>query len=126
MDSEGEIKELSRRIDRTGQAELEGKAVGNAEIQLMQARVTSLSEELRMTVENSKRWNDSERERVVRDVNDSIRDISGKTDGRIKEIKEFIHQLESSIRVEVDMNERGVKRCDGNKSRTYYLMLTII
>lgn len=112
LDSEGEIKELSRRIDRTGQAELEGKAVGNAEIQLMQARVTSLSEELRMTVENSKRWNDSERERVVRDINDSIRDISGKTEGRIKEIKDFIHQLESSIRVELDMNERGVKRCD--------------
>ena len=60
------MKELTRRIDSTGQAALEGKAVGNAEIQLMQARLSALSEELRMTVENGKRWNDSERERTVR------------------------------------------------------------
>merc|ERR550519_173830 len=55
LDSEGEIKELSRRIDRNGRTEAESKVVGNAEIQLMQARLSSLSEEIRMTVENGKR-----------------------------------------------------------------------
>ena len=47
MDCEGEIKELSRRIDRQGRTETEGKITGAAELQLVQTRLQAVQEETR-------------------------------------------------------------------------------
>ena len=58
MNLEGESKEMERRLDRSTRAETETKISGNAEIQMMQSRLNSLAEEMRMSVENGKRWAD--------------------------------------------------------------------
>ena len=47
MDCEGEIKELSRRIDRQGRTDTEGKITGAAELQLVQTRLQAVQEETR-------------------------------------------------------------------------------
>ena len=46
------------RLDRSNRADTETKISGNAEIQMMQSRVNSLAEEMRMSIENGKRWAD--------------------------------------------------------------------
>ena len=46
------------RLDRSNRADTETKISGNAEIQMMQSRVNSLAEEMRMSMENGKRWAD--------------------------------------------------------------------
>lgn len=113
LDSEGELKDLSRRIDRTGTEQTETKLVGNAEIQMIQSRLSSLSEEVRLTVENGKRFNDNERERVVRDLTETIRDVQSKFESDVRDLRSFTAQLENNLHNEIELNEKGVRRNGG-------------
>ena len=121
LDSEGELKELSRRIDRTGTEQTESKLVGNAEIQMIQSRLSSLSEEVRMTVENGKRWNDNERERVVRDLTETIRDLQVKFESDVRDLRSFTAQLENNLHNEIELNGKGIRRNEGEFFMIRYL-----
>jgi len=110
LDSESELKELSRRLDRTGTEQTESKLVGNAEIQMIQTRLSSLSEEVRMTVENGKRWNDNERERIVRDLTETIRNMQIKFEADVRDLRNFTSQLENSQHNEIELNGKGIRR----------------
>ena len=106
--------EFNLRIDRTGTEQTESKLVGNAEIQMIQSRLSSLSEEVRMTVENGKRWNDNERERVVRDLTETIRDLQAKFESDVRDLRTFTTQLENNLHNEIDLNGKGIRRNEGN------------
>jgi hypothetical protein len=58
MNLEGEQKEVERQVDRNARNEAEMKITGNAEAQMMQSRLNTLAEEMRMSIENAKRWAD--------------------------------------------------------------------
>jgi len=112
MDCEGEIKELSRRIDRQGRTETEGKITGAAELQLVQTRLQAVQEETRLTVENGKRWADQERERLQRELTDNIRNIQANLHTDVKDLQAAVDELEDKTRIEIDNNQRSLRRSD--------------
>ena len=65
----------------------ESKITGSAELQLLQTRLNSLAEEMRLSIENSKRWADQERERTNREMNDNIRDALATIERDSKDLK---------------------------------------
>ena len=65
----------------------ESKITGSAELQLLQTRLNSLAEEMRLSIENSKRWAEQERERTNREMNDNIRDAINSIERDSKDLK---------------------------------------
>jgi len=112
MDCEGEIKELSRRIDRQGRTDTEGKITGAAELQLVQTRLQAVQEETRLTVENGKRWADQERERLQRELTDNIRNIQANLHTDVKDLQAAVDELDDKTRTEIDNNTRSLRRSD--------------
>jgi len=112
LDVEGEVKELSRRLDRQGRQETDGKLNGAAELQLVQTRLAAVQEETRLTVENGKRWSDQERERMSREVTDLVRKVEVQMTMELKEIQQTLHQLDDKTHVDIDNNSRCIRRSD--------------
>jgi len=112
LDVEGEVKELSRRLDRQGRQETDGKMNGAAEIQLVQTRLAAVQEETRLTVENGKRWSDQERERMGREVTDLVRKVEVQMTMEFKELRQAVHQLDEKTHVDIDNNGQCVRRSD--------------
>ena len=107
------MKELSRRLDRQGRQETDGKMNGAAEIQLVQTRLAAVQEETRLTVENGKRWSDQERERMGREVTDLVRKVEVQMTMEFKELRQAVHQLDEKTHVDIDNNGQCVRRSDG-------------
>lgn len=112
MDVEGEVKELSRRLDRQGRVDTDGKITGAAELQLVQTRLQAVQEETRLSVENGKRWADQERERATREITDLVRNTQSSILADVKELQFKLNEYEDKTHNEIDLNGRSIRRSE--------------
>ena len=70
----------------------------------------------RLTVENGKRWADQERERLQRELTDNIRNIQANLHTDVKDLQAAVDELEDKTRIEIDNNQRSLRRSDGKLS----------
>ena len=69
------------------QNKADAKITGSAELQLLQTRLNSLAEEMRLSIENSKRWAEQERERSNREMTENIREAINSMEKDSRELK---------------------------------------
>ena len=112
MNLEGEQKEVERRLDRTTRSDAETKITGNAELHMMQARVNTLAEEMRMSVENGKRWADQERERTNREMTENIREHRIHIDKDHKDLKSYISTHSEKVKSTVDFTNGDIRKVE--------------
>lgn len=112
MTLEGEQKETERRLDRTTRSDAESKITGNAELQMMAARINSLAEEMRMSVENGKRWADQERERSARETTDTIREHRIHIEKEQNDLKNFVTLHNEKMANVVSGSEAQLRRLE--------------
>jgi len=112
MNLEGESKEIERRLDRSNRADTETKISGNAEIQMMQSRVNSLAEEMRMSIENGKRWADQERERANKEMTETVREFRIHIEKELNELRHFVNAESERNKFSVSENESETRKID--------------
>lgn len=112
MNLEGESKEIERRLDRSNRADTETKISGNAEIQMMHSRVNSLAEEMRMSIENGKRWADQERERANKEMTETVREFRIHIEKELNELRHFVNAESERNKFSVSENESETRKID--------------
>ncbi|CAG5081391.1 Oidioi.mRNA.OKI2018_I69.PAR.g9865.t1.cds [Oikopleura dioica] len=112
MDLEGDNKQIEKRVEQTARSEAESKITGSAELQLLQTRLNSLAEEMRLSIENSKRWADQERERTNREMNDNIREALATIERDSKDLKNFVHETAEDLKQTTTLSDQECKRLD--------------
>ncbi|CAG5081394.1 Oidioi.mRNA.OKI2018_I69.PAR.g9865.t2.cds [Oikopleura dioica] len=116
MDLEGDNKQIEKRVEQTarseGQRALETSDSIAKELQLLQTRLNSLAEEMRLSIENSKRWADQERERTNREMNDNIREALATIERDSKDLKNFVHETAEDLKQTTTLSDQECKRLD--------------
>jgi len=111
-DLEGDSKQIEKRVEQTARNEAEAKITGSAELQLLQTRLNSMAEEMRLSIENSKRWAEQERERANREMSESIKEAIGSMERDSRDLKNFVHETAEELKHSSTFSDQECKRLD--------------
>ncbi|CBY24873.1 unnamed protein product [Oikopleura dioica] len=111
-DLEGDSKQIEKRVEQTARNEADAKITGSAELQLLQTRLNSLAEEMRLSIENSKRWAEQERERSNREMTENIREAINSMEKDSRELKNFVHENAEELKQSSSFSDQECKRLD--------------
>jgi len=111
-DLEGDSKQIEKRVEQTARNEAEAKITGSAELQLLQTRLNSMAEEMRLSIENSKRWAEQERERTNREMSESIKEAISSMERDSRDLKNFVHENAEELKQSSTFSDQECKRLD--------------
>jgi DNA repair exonuclease SbcCD ATPase subunit len=71
-----------------------------------------MAEEMRLSIENSKRWAEQERERANREMSESIKEAIGSMERDSRDLKNFVHETAEELKHSSTFSDQECKRLD--------------